>query len=330
MKASEAISKMKISAKTLPGLLCFQGLRSGRVERQAFLRWLLTIMVLFIFLLPNRFFSQHNSDYVQYMFNGLLLNPAYAGSHDALNLTALYRNQWSGITGAPVNLSLGAHTPLKNERLNIGLVVENDRFGVADHTRAGVIYAYRIKVFRGKLSFGLKGGIDSYSSARSRLTTHDPDDPNFTVNTLNSVRPDAGAGLYYYSGKIYFGYSTLGLLDHWNRYRLMMLNSGCILNLSEEIKMKPAFLLKYLYHSPVSVNLSDVFYYKDILGLGCGYTFKTFLLFFADVKLNEQFHFGYGYERPLSRIRYSSGGSHEVMLRYLFRYKIKANSARYF
>lgn len=288
------------------------------------------IRILIFILAVNNLMSQHNSSYVQYMFNGLLLNPAYAGSQEALNLTAIYRNQWSGIPGAPVNLSFGAHTPLKNDHLNVGLVLENDKFGISEHTRAGLIYAHRLKLSKGRLSFGLKGGVDIYNASRSRLNMRDPDDPNFTADYVNVADPDASAGLYYYSDNFYIGYAAAGLLDQWYNYRLMTLNSGCVLDFSDEIKVKPSFILKYLYNSPLSVNLSNVLYYKNFLGLGLGYTYRSSLQVFADLRLNEQFYFGYGYEYALSRIRHYATGSHEVMLRYLFRYKINASNARYF
>ena len=77
-----------------------------------------TSLVLFLFL-ALRVSAQHSSDYVQYMFNGLLINPAYAGSADALNITSLYRKQWVGINGAPANIMLSAHSPLKNKKVCI-------------------------------------------------------------------------------------------------------------------------------------------------------------------------------------------------------------------
>ena len=76
-------------------------------------------LLIFILWLPFYTWSQHNSSYSQYMFNGLLFNPAYAGSNDALNLTALYRKQWVGIDNAPTTANFTAHTPLKNKKVNI-------------------------------------------------------------------------------------------------------------------------------------------------------------------------------------------------------------------
>ena len=41
-------------------------------------------------------FSQQDPHYTQYMYNMSVMNPAYAGSRDALSITLLGRKQWVG------------------------------------------------------------------------------------------------------------------------------------------------------------------------------------------------------------------------------------------
>ena len=36
-----------------------------------------------------------------YMFNGLVINPAYAGSLNLLSITGVHRDQWVNVDGAP-------------------------------------------------------------------------------------------------------------------------------------------------------------------------------------------------------------------------------------
>src|SRR6218665_577743 len=107
-------------------------------------------IILLFFCLPAP--AQHSSNYSQYVFNGLLLNPAYAGSSDALNLTSLYRRQWLGLDGSPTTITFSAHTPLKSSKANLGLVLANDKLGVSEHTQARLVYAYRFRLGSGKLS----------------------------------------------------------------------------------------------------------------------------------------------------------------------------------
>ena len=116
----------------------------------------------FIFLLSatSTLYSQHNNQYSQYMFNGLSINPAYAGANEALNLTLLHRNQWTGFDGAPKTTSISGHTPLPNKKLNIGINFTSDIYGVTNKNIATGIFAYKLKLKKGSLSFGILGGVD--------------------------------------------------------------------------------------------------------------------------------------------------------------------------
>ena len=82
--------------------------------------------VILVLLIATNSFAQHNAMFSQYMFNGLLINPAYAGSNDVLSATAIDRMQWAGFDGAPKTLSFSLHSPLKNKKVNVGLSFIND------------------------------------------------------------------------------------------------------------------------------------------------------------------------------------------------------------
>jgi type IX secretion system PorP/SprF family membrane protein len=275
--------------------------------------------------------AQYQGDYVQYMFNGLLLNPAYAGSHNALNLTGLYRNQWLGIDGAPVLKSFSAHGPLKNRKVNLGLIVDQESRGFFTDSRIKGIYAYRMRLFRGHLSFGLSGGVDLKSTDYNKARTKEGNDPNFRQGLVRETFITGGAGAYYHSEKFYLGLSCPTLYqDRLNKYPTVVLNSGFLCDLTSTFKFKPSVLVRYLPNSPASVNVAGIFYYKEVLGFGAGYTMNSSVMALLDVKLNEQLHFGYGFDRPTGMLSGYTAGSHEIMLRYLFSYKIKAVSARYF
>jgi hypothetical protein len=95
----------------------------------------------------------------QYLFNGLLINPAYAGSRKALTANLTWRQQWAGFEGAPRTQVLSIHSPLPEKKLALGLLLINDRIGVAHETAVTSNYAYRIRLGRGQLAFGLGAGV---------------------------------------------------------------------------------------------------------------------------------------------------------------------------
>ena len=51
------------------------------------------IWVLLLFVAPFLSWSQQDYQFTQYMFNGLVYNPAYAGTHDYMQVTALARKR---------------------------------------------------------------------------------------------------------------------------------------------------------------------------------------------------------------------------------------------
>ncbi len=145
--------------------------------------------------------AQQQAMYTQYMFNGLALNPAYAGSHDALSLTALTRIQWVGIEGAPNTQTFSAHSPIA-DRSSLGLFLIHDNIGVTNQYGVYGSYAYRIPMGSGSLSMGLQFGFNQYNINLNQLSTKLLD-PNFAVSDAGGFLPNVGAGLYYSSERFY-------------------------------------------------------------------------------------------------------------------------------
>jgi type IX secretion system PorP/SprF family membrane protein len=287
------------------------------------------IFILFLICIHAR--AQHYNDFLQYMFNGFLINPAYAGSHEALELSGNYRKQWMGFNGAPQTVAFGAHTPMRNKANNLGLLVTNDQFGIFTHQKFALAYAYRFRIKNSFLSLGLQGGADYLSSNWSKLNTIQENDPNFSVGQQRTVIPVAGFGAYFHSQKIYFGISVPELYyGGYSNYHSVLTNGGCIIKMSDNFLFKPAFLIKYMQGSPLAANLSGTFYWKEIIGLGAGYTYMTSAMAFLDLRINDQMRVSYGYDYSLNALSNYSSGSHELMLRYLLRYKVEAVNTRYF
>src|SRR5450759_5669484 len=80
----------------------------------------------------------------QYLLNGLAINPAYAGSQEALNVGMYVRNQWVGFEGAPKNFTFSLHSPMRDKRIGLGVIVMNDKIGSRTETGFIANYAYRI------------------------------------------------------------------------------------------------------------------------------------------------------------------------------------------
>src|SRR5665647_626402 len=152
--------------------------------------------------------------YSQYLQNGLMINPAYAGSRGALSGFMSYRMQWMGTKGAPVIQSLSLHTPMKNDKVALGIMAQFMQFGFTKSTSIYGNYAYHIRLGSGKLSFGLKAGADLSNTDYTGILLTNTGDPVFTANDKPYVLPNAGAGVYYFSDKLFAGVSVPQFLSY--------------------------------------------------------------------------------------------------------------------
>src|SRR5688572_26007233 len=105
----------------------------------------LTLIFLFILIKPA--LSQQDPQYSQYMFNTLVINPAYAGYKETNNISLLHRDQWSGFAGAPKTQSLIADGAFGiDKKVGLGFSLVSDKAGLQRQTSAHANYAYRIPV----------------------------------------------------------------------------------------------------------------------------------------------------------------------------------------
>lgn len=292
----------------------------------------LIIIILFVFYVCECF-AQHNNQYSQYMLNGLAINPAYAGSNEVLNITLLHRNQWVGFNGAPKTTSFSSHSSLRNKRVNVGLYYISDVYGITKKNIINGVYAYRLFFRKSSLSFGLLTGLDITTNHWEDIETTNNGDFVFTGQKNRLTKPLAGFGIYYKAENFYSGISSPSLLQFSklskNTFRPFLLNAGYLINYSEDLKFKPSVLIKYINSSPLEMDFNINSYYKEF-GLGFSYRTNDAIVFILQYVINEQFSAGYSYDITISKLRTYNKGSHELMLKYEFGYKVNAKSPRYF
>ena len=284
--------------------------------------------------------AQQDPQYTQYMFNGLALNPAYAGSHDALSLTALYRNQWVDIPGAPTTMTFSAHTPFISQRVGIGLQVVNDKIGINNQTNIMGSYSYWIPVSEngGRLAFGLQGGVTTFQADNSVLNLENPDEDNFAGN-FSELKPNVGGGLYYYTDRMFVGVSVPQLMETTfgakgsdiKKKRHFFTYVGYVVDLNANWKFKPTVLLKSVPGAPLEMDFSANFLFIEKVWIGLGYRSFDSFNFLTQYFITEQLSAGYAYDYTLTTLGNYNSGSHELMVNYLFKFDDKKMlTPRYF
>lgn len=284
--------------------------------------------------------------YSQYLQNGLVINPAYAGTREVLSAFLSYRMQWLGTKGSPVVQSVSFHSPLKNDKVALGLLAQFMQYGTTKSTSIYGNYAYHIKLKNGKLSFGLKAGVDLSNTDYTGLILNNPDDPVFKTNDKALVLPNVGTGVYYFSDRFFAGLSIPAFLNYrrtssgstvpyhsFSQYDFLF-SAGALISFSPVFKFKPSVLVDYSLDKSRQLTQLDVngnFIIADLIWVGGSWRFsEQVAVGIVQVQLNQQLMFGLSYDYPFGRMNSYSKGSTEFVLRYEFRYKVSAANPRYF
>jgi len=300
-----------------------------------------------IFFLALGAKAQQDAMFTHYMFNTLAVNPAYAGSRDALTITGLHRSQWVSFPGAPVTQTLTLHTPLAYENTGVGLSFVNDKIGPVNKTSFYADFSYKIKVTeKASLAFGLKGGLNLMNNNLSELNLDDAADPAFAANIQSKLLPNFGFGMYYYTDRYYVGLSVPKLLENdfvanttsggtnlTSEHRHYFFIAGSVFDLSENIKLKPTVFLKVNNGAPVEGDVTASFIFNDKFSIGGMFRTGDAVGILAGINITDQFTLGYSFDWSFTNTTMVyNGGSHEIMLRYDFIYKNeeKIRSPRYF
>lgn len=280
----------------------------------------------------------------QYMFNGLVLNPAYAGTHPYWTTSILHRSQWVAFDKAPRTQTLCADGPILGGKLGVGVNLSNDAIGLTNQFDFGGNVATRVSLGPGFLSMGLRIGVSRYSADLTDAVIKDVDDPVYASNIAGSFIPRLGAGLYYYTRTWYAGlsvpsllavdeniaYTSTGLNSFYKAHAY--LNGGFVYEISPEIALKPSMLLKIQGNAPVEADINVNALFMNKFWFGAGYRTRDALVLMAEWNITNQLRVGYAFDYTLSSISDYSNNSHEVMLGYDFGKDVdlKARSPRYF
>lgn len=309
---------------------------------------LLTILIIISFCSVLK--AQQNEHYSHYIFNKLLLNPAYAGSKDYLSVDLLYRTQWTKIEGSPNTFTLALHGPLKNKSHALGGSISFDAIGPYKNLQVVLDYAYRIKTKKGNFSIGINGGIFSFFTDYSSLDAYQSgNDDAYTNLTNSSILPVVGFGIYHQTKKLSWGISSPYLLNGAvsftkNKDVITLRNyyfgfAEYLQKLSPKFQLKPSVIIKLNHGAPANLDANLHLIYNDLLMVGFGYRTENSFIFSAQYILNDfikkqnpyQFRIGYAFDLSNNKIRSASGGTHEIILGFDFvRKPEKIKSPRFF
>jgi type IX secretion system PorP/SprF family membrane protein len=318
-------------------------------------------------LLLNIGFRAEAQQNVQYVFNGLSVNPAYAGYKEDLYVNTVYRHQWAGFPGAPRTGGASIDGATGNDKkVGLGLQLLFDRLGPQDALSLYGSYSYRIPLDdedTRRLCLGIGAGVTQYAIDGTALSYVDNDDEAIPTGKQSVWVPDARFGIYYYTPKFYAGVSVMDLFSLYtdasrytwkgNNYSTirktqhLYVTAGTMFQLNEMLQLKPSILIKEDFKGPTSVDLNAFLLIGEKVWLGGSYRTNAKLWkknnlpgdlsqlnaasAMVEFYATPSFRIGYSYDLNVNKMAGYQGGSHEISLGFLFpSKKFTVQNPRYF
>ncbi len=290
------------------------------------LRWIVPAL-----LLAPSAKAQQDPMYSMYMWNMMTIMPAYAGSADVLNATALSRMQWTAIDGAPVTQTLSAHAPINAQTLGAGVSLTYDHIGRSATTSLFGDLAYRIHVtHKTRLAFGLRLGFNHAQINSTQVQNTNPDDPTFAADQSGKLMPNFGFGVFLWSKRGYIGASVpkilrnylgttendVGIITQFGQEATHAFITGGYVFPIGSVMFKPAFMVRASEGAPLSMDLSANFLFMEKMWLGAAYRYGDSVTAIFSMQITDQLRGGYAYDFGISQLNAHANGSHEIMLSY--------------
>jgi type IX secretion system PorP/SprF family membrane protein len=279
--------------------------------------------------------AQHIPINAQYLYHGLLVNPAITGSHNDLIVSSSYRHQFLGNKFGPKTMLLSIHTPLKREDLAVGVQLYRDHNSVLTRNGIALYGAYRIPMFEGHLTFGLKFGFYNNQLNYGELEIIDANDPQFMAG-FNGNLVNTGFGTYFRNNKLYLGLSIPqmqnGISNNqsknvWN-YNFM---AGYCLALNNRFELLPNLLLRKIGEGKVQPDATLLLRYHKRLDIGLiARSFRSYGIS-VDLQFTPQLQIGYSVDTGLTKLSVLNPyGNHELGLIYEFKKVVNATDTKFF
>jgi type IX secretion system PorP/SprF family membrane protein len=287
--------------------------------------------------------AQQDPHYTQYMYNMSVMNPAYAGSKEAVSGGLLYRKQWVEIEDAPTTATFFIHSPV-GRNVGLGLSIISDEIGPVQENNFYADFSYTLNLGgEHRLAFGLKAGVTMHKIDFNTIYPTLPDlgDDVFGQGNPNKTFLNVGSGVFYYTDKYYLAFSVPNMLktkyldfdgrQYGTEELHYFLTGGYVFDINDNLKFKPFAMVKSSLNAPTSFDVSANFLMFDKLELGATYRVEDSFGAMVNFAITPNLRIGYAYDHIVSDLDVVTPASHEFMLLFDLNFPKKVSrSPRYF
>lgn len=289
--------------------------------------------------------AQQQPLYSQYVFNGVVINPAHiATENEYTNITLMHRQQWIGIPGAPKTYTLSFSVPINATKTSIGVLAVQDEAAVDTQKEVNILLAQNITLEENVyLAVGASAGISVFQEDNLRLNAHD--DIMFNKN-LSSTRANVGFGVTFFTEHFFLGVSAPAFrkltvrtvpLVQGNKSGNSIgkssyyLSSGYLWDISPTLKIKPTALLKKIGEEQITGEMTVNFLLNNIIWIGAGWRQGESIMGITQFQLTNSLKLCYSYDYITKReLQTIQDGSHEISCSFRFGSKGRIVSPSYF
>ncbi|MEB2784503.1 PorP/SprF family type IX secretion system membrane protein [Algoriphagus persicinus] len=287
-------------------------------------------------------FGQQLPQFSQYIFNGLHINPGYAGYKQEAYIQSTYRSQWVNFPGAPETFTVTADLSANEGAMGFGVSFLSDNLGPTKTTGGLLTYAYRIRTGENsQLGLGVSAGFSQYSIDGSMLDPNDYPDSQIPDGRINLTTPNLNTGLFFNTNKFYAGFSIYNLVGrqalekedvalayHDFHYYL---TAGAIFDFGQTVKFKPSFLIKEVKGAPTNYDLNAMFLFGERIWVGGSYrsnikiwndnlqenlSNRNAVAAIIEIFATKRLRLGYAYDHNLNVLSNYRNNSHELSVGY--------------
>lgn len=269
--------------------------------------------------------AQQESQYTQYMYNQMAINPAYAGSQDQTIIFGQYRTQWIGLDGAPKTANLSINSPISERGHGMGISIVNDQIGPTQSTYFDLNFSYAIELENYTMLYlGIKAGGSSFEIDYNKLRILNPEIE--MSGKLSQFSPNIGTGIFLQNDRWYAGISVPRILEtkFYDDIRASVasekmhfyLHGGYIFELNENLLFKPAGMAKAVSGSPLALDFSANFLINEKFTIGTAYRLNSSVSGLVGFRLSQEASIGYSYDYDTTNIGNYTRGSHEFYIKF--------------
>jgi len=241
---------------------------------------------------------------------------------------------------SPSGAFFSMHSPLKNEKIALGVQVFNEKIAVARNAGFNVSYTYRIALKnQAKLAFGISAGMVNYKSDWNEVVLIDTQDLSFEGIDQSSA-PWLGFGAGIYHQKYFIGFSMPSFIFHdkyftgENMLNLSkidyLITGGYLFNLSEDITLQPSVLIRINPNQKSYFDFGATAVLMRSLMVGTSYRTTNEIIGIVGCQISQQLRFTYSLDYNINAIGSYNNGTHEIALQFDFGYKINSPNPKFF